>query len=536
MTAKLGSFAVFVTLFCWINLSCGKGPVESPGEAGTQPVPGGLLRIAAQLPESLDPIHSKNYWESEIVLQLFDSLLQFDVHLNVIPALAQDWQVSTDGKTYTFNLRPSVRFHNGRVITAEDFVYSLTRLLDPKSQSDDAQLYARIEGAGDFRAGRSQTVAGLKALNASTLQISLDQPYAPLLRLLAQQPASVVPKEEVERADVPFGKRPTGTGAFRLVEWNSTSTIRLSANPDYYGGRPYLDGIHITAFPALSARETFQLFAADKLDLSFVPIEQVPTAQNRPDWVFINRPILRLMYLGLNLRDPLLKNRDMRRAIAAAVNKTEVLGEDLDFSVTHSLIPFSLPGSNPARYPDPYNLDEARAVVQGQRRGAKRGTDLELWHAQVSEKRDQLLSRLASHLNAAGFKTKLRIVPSMAELLSHIYSGKTQLFLLGEQMDFPDPDALLSRLFHSKSQANPFGYTNPKVDARLLEAQATLDDGSRAKLYAEIEQMILDDHPIVPLCLVKYSFVHHRRLQGLEVTALGFQYLPLRGVWLHTAW
>ena len=123
----------------------------------------------------------------------------------------------------------------------------------------------------------------------------------------------------------------------------------------------------------------------------------------------------------------------------------------------------------------------------------------------------------------------------MGELLNNIYAGRTQLFLLGEQMDFPDPDALLSRLFHSHSPANPFGYSNPKVDALLLEAQTTLDDGKRATLYSEIEKLILDDHPILPLSQVKYSFVSQRRVQGLNLTSLGFQYLPLKDVWLQPA-
>jgi ABC-type transport system substrate-binding protein len=145
------------------------------------------------------------------------------------------------------------------------------------------------------------------------------------------------------------------------------------------------------------------------------------------------------------------------------------------------------------------------------------------------------LARLADDLRATGFEVELKLVASMSQLLNAIDTGKTQLFLLGEQMDFPDPDALLSRLFHSKSPSNPFGYRNSRVDSMLVEAQATLDDDQRAKLYAEIETQILDDHPILPLFLVKYSFAHHRRVQGLHLTPLGFQYLPFRSVWFQPA-
>jgi len=120
----------------------------------------------------------------------------------------------------------------------------------------------------------------------------------------------------------------------------------------------------------------------------------------------------------------------------------------------------------------------------------------------------------------------------MAALLSKIYARKTQLFLLGEQLDYPDPDALLNRLFRSTSPANPFGYSNSKVDALLLDAQRALDDKSRAELYSLIESTIMRDYPALPLSVVKYSIACLANVQGLQLTPLGFQYLPLREVWL----
>jgi peptide/nickel transport system substrate-binding protein/oligopeptide transport system substrate-binding protein len=480
----------------------------------------------------LDPILSKNYWESEIVLQIFDGLLRFDNQLNVAPALAQDWRVSPDGKTYIFNLRKGARFHNGREVVAQDAVYSFTRVLDPKWKSDDAPHFTRIVGATEFQMGRASEVAGLKPLDASTLQITLDRPYAPFLRVLAQQPASIVPREEVEKAVAGFGKNPVGTGPFRLAQWELPSQIVLLANPDYFGGKPFLNEIRITTLQALNAQECFQLFLDRKLDLSFVPPDQVSMAQTNPEWLFTSRPVLRLMYLGMNVRDRWLKRPEIRKAIVSAINKTELLGQAFDYSVTNGLLPFSLLGARPESYPDPYDPHRAIKALQLHNRLGKQHLTLQLWHAQVSESRNALLVRLANQLDAVGFRVELKIVSSMSELLRQVYNGKAQLFLLGEQIDFPDPDALLNRLFHSRSPGNPFGYANPKVDALLFEAQTTLDDNRRAQLYGEIENMILADSPILPLSLVKYSFAHHQRVRGLELTSLGFQYLPLKDVWM----
>src|SRR5262245_25807584 len=263
-------------------LGCGREPNTQPSSPGSGPAKGGELRLAAQSPESLDPILSDNYWESEVVLQLFDGLVRFDANLRTVAALAQDWRVSPDGLTYVFSLRKGVRFHHGREIAADDFVYSLTRLLNPKWNSNDAQHYAHIKGAIDFREGRSATVSGLQALNSATLQIVLEQPYAPFLRLLALQPASVVPKELVENAERPFGQNPVGSGPFRLEQWDRGTQILLAANPDYYSGQPHLAGIRITTLPALNSRESFRLFTEGKLDLSFVPADQAVSAQREP--------------------------------------------------------------------------------------------------------------------------------------------------------------------------------------------------------------------------------------------------------------
>jgi ABC-type transport system substrate-binding protein len=493
------------------------------------PVYGGELRLAAQSPESLDPIQSNNYWESEIVLQLYDGLVRFDANLNTVAALAHDWTVSPDGTTYVFRLRQGVRFHHGREVTAGDFVYSLTRLLDPRWKSNDAQYYTRIQGAADFQAGRSTTVSGLRALNPSTLQIVLDQPYAPFLRLLAQQAASVVPKELVENAQQPFSQHPVGTGAFRLERWTPGAEILLAANADYYSGRPHLENIRITTLPALNAGESFQLFVDGKLDLSFVPPEHPSLAQHKSGWVFISRPVLRVMYLGMNVNDNLLRDPDTRRAVALAIDKAALFGTDPDHAITHGLLPPALLGSTPDGHPDLYDPQAARDLL---RLRHKRKPKLQLWHAQVSRHRAALLERMASQLESVGFAIEIKTLASMGELLNAIYTRKTQLFLLGEQLDYPDPDALLNRLFASTSSANPFAYSNAKVDELLRDAQRALDDKKRAELYGQIERLIMQDTPVLPLSFVKYSIARLARVQGLQVTPLGFQYLPLREVWL----
>jgi peptide/nickel transport system substrate-binding protein len=231
----------------------------------------------------------------------------------------------------------------------------------------------------------------------------------------------------------------------------------------------------------------------------------------------------------MNVRDPLLRDPNVRKAVALAINKAALFGSDLDHAITHGLLPPSLLGASPTGHPDLFDPQSARDLLKRHR---KRKTKLQLWHAQASQSRTALLQRIAAQLESVGFVVEIKTLSTMAELLNKIYARKTQLFLLGEQLDYPDPDALFNRLFSSASPANPFGYANAKVDALLLEAQKALDDPRRAELYSQAESIIMSDYPVLPLSVVKYSIACLARVQGLQVTPLGFQYLPLREVWL----
>ena len=502
-----------------------------PGNPVQAPARGGVLRIMTQAVDSLDPIHSRNYWESGIVLQLFDGLVRLDEHLAIAPAIASDWRISFDGRTYTFRLRRDVRFHNGRPVTARDFVYSLTRLVDPRWKAVDSEYYARIEGAAAFRSGKSDHVSGFRAQDSHTLQITLEQPYAPFLQVLALSSASVVPREAVESRERPFDRSPVGTGAFRLMRPGSGHEIHLESHPHHFMGKPYLDELRIRTVDALTDRESFREFARGRLDLSFIPNDRIPQASARPDWEVRTFPVLRLLYLGMNVTAPGANRRLLRKAVCLAIDPAAVYGGLSDFEPTDRLIPFSLLGSQRITVRK-RNLEAARAILRRleQRQGPL--PRLSLWTSARLPATRRRVEHLLEGPRAIGLKIDVRSVNSMRELLDRIYAGRAPMFLLGEVTDFPDPDALLSRLFHSRSNGNPFGYANPEVDRLLRRARGTLDETRRAQLYRQIEERIHSDHVVAPLALVRYSLVHRRQVRGLEINSLGFQHFHFRKVWL----
>ena len=521
-----GALAVPFLLF---GVHC--GPARPPGNPGPAPAGGGTLRIMTQAVDSLDPIHSRNYWESGIVLQLFDGLVRLDENLAVAPAIARDWRISFDGRTYTFHLRRDVRFHHGRPVTARDFVYALTRLVDPRWKAVDSEYYARIEGAAALRSGKADRVSGLKAVGPHTLQIALEEPYAPFLQVLALPSASVVPREAVESRERPFGRSPLGTGAFRLKRLGPGSEIHLESHAHYFLGRPYLDGLRIRTAAALTDRESFREFAGGRLDLSFIPTDQIPRASARADWAVRSFPVLRLLYLGMNMKDPAAGQRLLRKAVCLAIDPAAVYGGLDDFEPTGRLIPFSLLGSRRQPFRN-RNLEAAREALRQLEQSLGGLPRLSLWTSTRLPAARRRLEHLLEGPRSVGLTIDVRTVDSMQALLDGIYAGRASMFLLGEVIDFPDPDALLSRLFHSRSNGNPFGYSNPGVDRLLRRARGTRDQKRRARLYRQIEERILRDYVVAPLALVRYSLVRRWRVRGLEINSLGFQNFHFRQVWL----
>src|SRR4030042_5324734 len=167
---------------------------------------GGTYRRPLQfVPRTLDPAFSTDIYAVTVIQQLFDGLVQFDKNLNIIPAIARSWKISHDGLTYTFYLREGVKFHNGREVTTEDFIYSLTRIIDPKTKSPAANFLDRVKGFKEFQEGRSNYVTGLKSKGRYIFETKLTEPYSPVLSILGMNKFKVLPKEEVEKLGVAFG-------------------------------------------------------------------------------------------------------------------------------------------------------------------------------------------------------------------------------------------------------------------------------------------------------------------------------------------
>ncbi|NIR14145.1 MAG: ABC transporter substrate-binding protein, partial [Desulfobacterales bacterium] len=284
-----------------------------------EPQRGGTYRAALPwAPKDLDPAFSTDIYSVTLIQQLFDGLVQFDRNLNVVPALATNWVVSSDGLVYTFTLRQDVRFHNGRLITADDFVYSFTRILDPSERASALSFFEKIKGAKDYRSGASTKVEGLKALDSSALEITLKEPFAPFLSVLAMKSSKVVPREEIERWGKKFGQHPVGTGPFSLESWESDQIV-LSANPDYYESSPYLDRVVYTIYAGAQRKKILQDFLADRLEEAAVFGADREKIVQTTVYQFVRKPSLSLQFYGMNCTSAPLKDKRVRQALGWAI-------------------------------------------------------------------------------------------------------------------------------------------------------------------------------------------------------------------------
>src|SRR5437867_9631516 len=200
-------------------LPIGAGAADDSASAGV------YRRPLGHEPATLDPARISDIYSRSVSQQIFDGLVQFDHTLAIAPALAQFWKASRDGLTWTFTLRKGVKFHHGREVTADDVVYSFTRILDPRTKSNANEQFLNIRGAREFREGRAKTVAGLVAVDRHTVQVTLGEAHQSFVSVVAVGHAKIVPRDLVEALGDAFGAQPVRTGPFKFLRWERGKEI-----------------------------------------------------------------------------------------------------------------------------------------------------------------------------------------------------------------------------------------------------------------------------------------------------------------------
>ncbi len=491
-------------------------------------------------PTTLDPATVQDGTTIDLLQNIYEGLVIWNTKSEVVPGVAERWEVSNGGRTYTFHLRRGVRFHNGREVTAADFKYSIERACDPATNSQTAYTYLNdIVGALDCRAGKAKGVSGVKVLDPYTLQITIDSPKSYWLDKMTYPTGYAVCKEAIERTGGTIdATSAVGCGPFRIAspqDYRSDYRIVLTAFADYHGGSPKLS--HIVRPVLTDASTRLNQYEAGDLDLvGIAPSDLDHVNQDpklKPD--LHSFPRARIWYLALNQAaagSPFV-SKPVRVAFNMAIDKQEVVRVALKNVMTpaNSIVPPGMGGYMPTAKPIPFNPSQARVLLAraGYGPGGKPFPALALTY-----RNDMPEVAAAAQVVAYQLKNNLGITVQCqgmdwGQFLKESDQKTMPFSLASWGADYLDPQDFLSVLLHTSHKVNgmedhPYndvGYSNPTFDALCDEADGELDRAKRYALYQKAEQIALDDCPWVPLYFQRDLELIRSYVHGIRDSLLG---------------
>ena len=476
---------------------------EQPPPA-SEPSTGGVFRRQWADPPTLDPHLTTDTTSSFVVVELFSGLVTLNTDLELVPDIAERWEISADGLQYTFYLRSNAKFHDGKPVTAQDFKWSIERAAAPETASPVADTYLNdIVGALDYIKGDATEISGIRVVDDTTLSITVDQPKAYFLAKMTYPTAFVVDRATVEAGGRGWTDNPNGTGPFRLKEYKIGERIVLERNEHFYREPANVDTILLN----LAGGQSMAMYENDEIDITGVSLFDLERVldPNEPlnKELVVAPPDFSISYIGFNTSMAPFDDPKFRQALNHAIDKELIATEVLSDLVVPAfgILPPGFPGYNEnlvglrhdkelaQRLLNESNYADAesrpRIVITVPGTGGTIGLDLEV----VIEMWRQVL----------GVEVEIQQV-EWATYLEDLNDAKFQAYAgLGWQADYPDPQDFLDILFHTDSALNHGAYSNLELDAILERARTQQDPQARIAEYRRAEKLIVEDGAWVPL-------------------------------------
>jgi oligopeptide transport system substrate-binding protein len=466
---------------------------------------------------TLDPAACEDA-PDDIIGAIFSGLVRIDKDLKVVPDLAENWDVSKDGLTYTFHLRPNAKFQDGKPVTAQDVKFSWERALNPKTESKKSSTYlGDLVGAQEILQGKTNELSGVKVVDPSTLSVTIDGPKPYFLDKLAQPAAFIVDKTNVSIGSTWY-KKPNGTGPFKIKQWDKDQLLILERNDSYYLEPAKLKNIVFKIY----AGQPMIMYENGETDIqgaSLSNLDRVTDTTNPLNKNLVTGKSIDVCYLGFNVTKAPFDDPKVRQAFALALDMEKLVEVSMKGQAerTGSLVPPGIPGYNADLKPFAFDAAQAKKLISESKYGSiDKLPPLTLSVPLGADPLEE--AAVAMWKQNLGVSVQVETVTELKEYYQKKHDCDFQIFITGWRADYIDPQDFLEVLFRSGSDENEFGYSNPAVDAALKEAAVEKDTDARLKKYQDIEKMILNDLPAVPIySSIKSNFLVKPYVKGFSL-------------------
>lgn len=467
-------------------------------------------------PKALDPAAVTAVNDFRILMNVYDGLARYKSGtLEVEPALATSWEISDDGKTYTFTLREGVKFHDGSDFNAEAVKFNFDRMLKEDHPFHDT---------GPFPLSFFfSAVQDVEVVGANTVKFTLDAPYAPFLSNLAYPTGLIVSPDAVKQHGKEFGRNPSGTGPFKFAEWKSNERVVVERNEDYWDGSASADAVVFRPITDANTRTAEML--AGGIDL-MVEVPPVALSQFQgDDYNLVEQAGPHVWFLILNAKEGPFADKRVRQAANYAINKAAIVNDVLEGTAAVAAGPTPPAFAwayNDALEPYPYDPEKAKALLE--EAGAE-GAELTFY---VTEGGSGMLDPVAmgtaiqADLQAVGLTVKIETYEwnSFLGKVNPGLEGKADMAEMAWMTNDPDTLpylALRTEAWPDKGGFNSGYYSNPEVDKLLVAARASTDQAERAKLYQQMQTIVQEDAPWVFVANWKQNAVTSNRVSNFEL-------------------
>lgn len=523
----------------------GTGTTGGTG-GGADAKSGGILNYYLNEPSFIDPFCLEESEGTAVSSNLFDSLLDYDFKAEkLIAAAAESWEVNDDATVFTFKLVAGAKFHNGDPVTAKDFKYGWERIVSPTTTKDPSTInyhLAMVKGFDALAAGSASELSGVKAIDDLTLEVTLAQSYADFLFVVTHPALGPVPSGGAAADFAAFSQAPIGNGPFKMKDkWAHDQYIQVERFEDYYGQKAYMDGVNFVI--KSNPDDAFTDFEAGNLDFSQIGEGRIQSTlaaygESSDGWTInpgkqaLTGTEFTIYYIFLNVKDPVLQDLNIRKAISYAINRQAIC--DAIFEGTRGpadgIVPPGISGFKQGSWPHSvYDVEKAKqALVDG---GYPGGTGIPTIKLSCNSGggHENIMQMIQADLAAVGITAELDTM-EWAAYLKAASEGSIQMGRLGWIADYPIMDNFLYSLFTTDSGDNRSQYSNKAVDEMLLEARTIVDEAQRLKKFQEADALIAADVPVVPVMVYKH---HHVGSQRLNDFFFGPDLKPdLKSAWL----